>query len=167
MWIASVQNCCFQFAKIRIIIESVIIIFVCKKTPSECDLLAHIHFPLHSIRFRTEKRLFLVFLYEICIFFGCKITPSKCNLFARWFFYLFFSVFYSLYSGFIKLHTILSKAVAKIRNNSLLAQKHFIKLPYFIISTPWNFLIFQYSLLELPYFPILSTCIVMILNNGH
>ena len=37
------------------------------------------------------------------MFFGCKITPSMCNLFARWIFYLFFSVFYSLYSGFIKL----------------------------------------------------------------
>jgi hypothetical protein len=33
--------------------------------------------------------------------------------------------------------SILSKAVAKIRNNSLLAQKHFIKLPYFTtVMTP-------------------------------
>lgn len=45
---------------------------------------------------------FFSFFCTESVYFGCKITPSKCNLFARWFFYLIFSVFYSLYSGFIK-----------------------------------------------------------------
>ena len=79
---------------------------------------------------------------------------QKRNIFARWFFYLFFSVFYFLYSGFIKLLTILSKAVAKIRNNSLSAQKYFIKLPYFthfyLLKLPY---FTTFSPFKLPYFP--------------
>ena len=51
----------------------------------------------------AKIHLFLNLSSSLFILFGCKITPSKCNLFARWFFYLFFSVFYSLYSGFLKL----------------------------------------------------------------
>ena len=54
-------------------------------------------------------------------------TKAPRNLSAR-------QINYSLYSFFI---SILSKAIAKIRNNSLLAQKHFIKLPYFTtVMTP-------------------------------
>ena len=51
----------------------------------------------------AKIHLFLNLSSSLFILFGCKITPSMCNLFARWFFYLFFSVFYSLYSGFIKM----------------------------------------------------------------
>ena len=60
-------------------------------------------------------------------------TKAPRNLSAR-------QINYSLYSFFI---SILSKAVAKIRNNSLSAQKYFIKLPYFT----------HFCLLKLPYFP--------------
>ena len=105
--------------------------------------------------FRTEKRLFLVFLYGIRVFrlqnYTLDVQPFCAVVFLS-----FFSVFYSLYSGFIKLPTSLSKTDAKIRNNSLLAQKHFIKLPYFTHFypiklpyfpnfTPLNFLIFPYQ----------------------
>ena len=51
----------------------------------------------------AKIHLFLNLSNSLFILFVCKNTPSKCNLFARCVIYLFFSVFYSLSSDFIKL----------------------------------------------------------------
>ena len=41
---------------------------------------------------------------EFRFVFCCKITPSKCNFFARWFLYIFFSVF-SIHSILVSLNS--------------------------------------------------------------
>ena len=88
------------------------------------------------------------------IFFGCKITPSMCNLFARWFFYLFFSVFYSLYSGFLKLVNPFFQK--QLQRYEIIPHLHkniisnFLIFPIFPLQTS---LFSHFSLLKLPYFP--------------
>ena len=125
---------------------SVLFTFSTKRYPKSASFFVSLFMALLEIRKNSVQiNDFFSFFCTESAYFGCEITPSKCNLFARWFFYLFFSVFYSLYSGFIKLLTILSKAVAKIRNNSSFAQKYYIKLPYFPNFPTTNFLIFPIS----------------------
>ena len=77
-----------------------------------------------------------------------------CNLFARWFFYLFFSVFYSLYSGFLKLVNPFFQK--QLQRYEIIPHLHkniisnFLIFPIFPLQTS---LFSHFSLLKLPYFP--------------